>query len=180
MRIQRQCSSVGQGCGLGSLHGQTAGCAPQLPGFLEGWDKRLFSTVGQDYKFALLPGWSHRMVSTVGIAYWLGIQIRQNCQLSSLPKWGYQLSSQDDQSCWLGSLLRCHPNRNAVHQDLSAVCCMRHPTSLSLFDPQWLNSVDSPSDSHKMRPKWAYCKAFHNAGKVECPPWVLFFSLEKP
>ena len=68
-------------------------------------------------------------------------------------------------------------SRNLVLQDLNAGCCKPHLSSLS--DPQWLSYAGSHSDSHEVRPEWVFWEVSCKAEETGCPPWVLFFLLEK-
>ena len=96
---QRLCSTVGQGCWLGSL--PEWGCrigsaAAQVlwPGFMVRWDWRRCLAVKWGCEFASLPGQVHRMVSMTSIAHCLGNQIRHNCQPGSLARQGHWLGLQ--------------------------------------------------------------------------------------
>lgn len=91
--------------------------------------------------------------------------------LSFLAKQGCLLCSAAGQKHYWTSAV----NKNAVYQDLRAGSKLHSVLHLSLIPCGWV--LDSPSDSHETRPKWAFEEASHNTGGARCQPKILILPL---
>ena len=152
----------GRGCWLGSLPGQDCsfmGSQVLWPGFLSARDCR-------GCRPASLSRHGARSGSTVTIAHWLGDQDQTGLPTSSQH---HPWAPWPDRAAYSALQLGRAPAGPLLWARMRSTRIWE--LALSPIPCGWV--LDSPSDSHETRPKWAFQEASCNTGAARCQPGTL-------